>query len=358
MMTVDRQIDSQNAEVNIQLHECRSVTPLDAIPDELSLRAGYGDDPRWLAVLADGLRHRTMRLEATRDGRIVGILPLAYVSSRLFGRFLVSLPYLNSAGVVATETRIATELVDRAVQLADEFDVRFLELRHETPIKHPALTYERTDKVHMRLALPETSEELLAGLKSKVRSQVKKSQTFGLEFAWGSIDLLDEFYDVFSRNMRDLGTPVYSRELFRALLEQFASDAEICVIRKGTAAAAAAILVHGDGATQVPSASTIRDYNPLNANMFLYWQLLQRAVERRSRVFDFGRSSEGSGTYRFKKQWGAQPEPAVWQFYLREGSPEDMRPDSQKNQRRIAVWKKLPVWLTRWIGPPIVRGIP
>jgi len=90
----------------------------------------------------------------------------------------------------------------------------------------------------------------------------------------------------------------------------------------------------------------------------MYWELLKRAVERGQRVFDFGRSSEGSGTYRFKQQWGAQPHPSVWQYYLRQGSASDMRPDNKKFGLAIRVWQKLPVALTRLIGPSIVRGIP
>lgn len=358
MTTATQERTTSTPTLAISVRRDRLAAPPSTLSSDLSLRAAYGDDPRWLPVLANGLRHQTIRIEATRDNETVGMLPLALVSSRLFGRFLVSLPYLNSAGVIAASDDVAIELIDRAVALAEEYDVRYLELRHEAKIEHPALTYERTDKVHMRLALPETSDELLASLKSKVRSQVKKSHTSGLEVNWGGTDKLDPFYKVFSRNMRDLGTPVYSKNLFRQILEQFGDDAELCIVRSGSRPAAAALLVHGDGVTQVPSASAIREFNRLNANMFLYWSLLERAIERGSRCFDFGRSSADSGTYKFKKQWGARPEPAVWQYYLRDGDADDMRPDSRKNQRRIAIWKKLPIWLTRLIGPAIVRGIP
>jgi hypothetical protein len=129
-------------------------------------------------------------------------------------------------------------------------------------------------------------------------------------------------------------------------------------------AVAAALLVHDPGragragGTQVPSASCLRGFNHLNANMWMYHQLLLRAMARGSVSFDFGRSSEGSGTYRFKKQWGAMPQPTVWQYHVRRGDIEALRPDNPRNQRRIAVWQKLPVWLTRLVGPAIVRGIP
>lgn len=331
----------------------------------LPVAKAYGNDPRWLPVLKDGLQQRPIRLEAlvpvadgTQGERLAGVLPLAFVKSRLFGRFLVSLPYLNTAGVVAESDKVATRLVDRAVELADELDVRYLELRQEAATSHPALTFQRTDKVHMRLELPESVEALRDGLKAKVRNQVKKGESYELDVSWGRYDLLPEFYDVFCRNMRDLGTPVYGRRLFEAMLQSFGDDAEFCVIRNEGRAIAAGLLIHGDGVTQVPSASSLRGFNHLNANMLMYWNLLSRAVERGSRSFDFGRSSEGSGTHRFKKQWGAQEFPSIWQYYVRKGDADAMRPDSATNQRLIRIWQRLPVWLTRLIGPRIVRGIP
>lgn len=325
---------------------------------DLPIAAGYGNDPRWLDVLQNGLQQRPLRLEAVENGRLLGLLPLALVESRLFGRFLVSLPYVNTAGIVAADEDVAGALIDRAVKLADEFDVRYLELRQEAAIEHEALTYQRTDKVHMRLDLPKSGGELWDGLKAKVRNQVKKGQSYKLDVAWGRAELLPEFYSVFSRNMRDLGTPVYGRKLFRSILGAFGEDAEFCIVRHGNRPVAGALLIHGDDLTQVPSASSLRTFNHLNANMLMYWHLLERAVVRGSRVFDFGRSSEGGGTYRFKKQWGARPFPSVWQYYVRKGTADAMRPESAGNRRLIALWRRLPVWFTRWIGPRIVRGIP
>jgi hypothetical protein len=102
----------------------------------------------------------------------------------------------------------------------------------------------------------------------------------------------------------------------------------------------------------------LREYNSANANMLMYWHLLERAIERGQRTFDFGRSTLDGNTYRFKKQWGAEPHPAVWQYYVRRGAVGDMRPDNSRYQRMIRTWQRLPVWATRWLGPPIVRGIP
>jgi FemAB-related protein (PEP-CTERM system-associated) len=330
---------------------------------ETYLRGGGGRGalsrhPGWLEVLRQAFGHTVYGLEALADGRTRGFLPLAYVSSFLFGRFLVSLPYLNTGGVRAEDEAAGAALIDRAVRLADELGVRHLELRHEQPTEHPALTGRLTTKVHMRLALPDFPGPLWTGLPAKVRNQVRKGEKSGLKVFWGGEDLLADFYAVFSRNMRDLGTPVYGRGLFRAILRRFPQGSEVCVVRAGAVPVAAALLLHGDGVSEVPSASSLREYNSACANMLLYWNLLDRAVQRRQAVFDFGRSTVDGNTYRFKKQWGAREEPAVWQYYLRNGSADAVRPDNPRYQRLIRVWQRLPVSLTRWLGPAIVRGIP
>ncbi len=233
--------------------------------------------PSWLSILAKGLNHEVYCVEAVEGDRTRGFLPLAYVRSLLFGRYLVSLPYLNTAGVVADDLAVTCRLLDRALWLADELKVRFLELRNEEPVGHPAFTDRMTTKVHMRLPLPERVEELWDGLPAKVRNQVRKGQKSDLQVVWGGEELLREFYQVFSRNMRNLGTPVYGAALFALALRQFPDQAELCVVRTGGRPVAGALLLHGWGVTEVPSASCLREYNSSCANMLLYWHLLERA---------------------------------------------------------------------------------
>jgi len=333
------------------------------LPDLAAYVVGKGRQslswhPGWLLVLQRGLKHEPYCIEAVRSGQTVGILPLEYVRSRLFGRFLVGLPYLNVGGVLADDARGAAALIDAAVALADRLDVRHLELRHERPVAHPALGHQLTSKVHMRLALPGSPDDLWDGFKPSVRNQVRKGQRVELTVHWGAEELLDEFYAVFARNMRDLGTPVFGRGLFQNMLVEFPDRVELCVVRTGKRPAAAAVLAHGPGLTEVPSASSLRRFKRTNANMLMYWHLLCRSIERGQEVFDFGRSTVDSNTFRFKKQWGPQPVPAVWQYHVRSGSIEDMRPDNARYRLMIRVWQHLPVSLTRLIGPPIVRGIP
>jgi len=314
----------------------------------------------WPMILSKGLNHPPIFLVAYgTNNHVVGYLPLSRVESPLFGKFLVSLPYLNSGGVWADDQVVARALVDRAVEIADRLDVKHLELRHEVPLEHPKLTQSRTDKVHMRLELEDSYEAQKKAYKSKLRSQIKKGAEHPFEILFGAELLLPEFYSVFATNMRDLGTPVYSPKLFEAILRNFGPEtSEIALVRLHGQAVAGALLIHQRGTSEVPSASSLRRFNSTGANLWMYSKLLERAIEKKSQRFDFGRSTVDSGTYKFKEQWGAKPSPAVWQYYVRKGDPVQMRPDSSKNQRLVEIWKKLPVWLTRIVGPSIVRGIP
>lgn len=358
----------------IELIEKPDTTLVREVDDYLARATSKGvsgeHDARWLSVLGTSLKHQPIALVSrpAAGQPIDGYLPLALVRSKLFGRFLVSLPYINHAGVLAESDDIADALIARAAELAQQHDVDYLELRHGHPRKHTALTAQRDDKVLMVAPLPADADALWNSLHSKVRNQIRKGDKGDLQARWGSLDLLDDFYDVFAINMRDLGTPVYSKQLFESILTHFGERAELIVIDHNNQPIAGALLMHhpalGVGAasepatSSVPSASSLREFNSTNANMWMYHKMLLRAIERGSALFDFGRSSEDSGTYRFKKQWGAEPRPTVWQYHVRRGDINAVRPDSPKYRRRIETWQKLPVWLTRVVGPAIVRGIP
>lgn len=320
-------------------------------------------DPAWLDILRQALHHKTSALLDWRGKRLAGMLPLALTRSPLFGKHLVSLPYVNRAGLLTADLESGHSLIDHATKLAHEYDARYLELRHHgEAFDSKTFTHCRNEKQRMVLDLPDSPEQLWTSLKAKVRNQVRKGEQGGLKIRFGGEALASGFYSVFATNMRDLGTPVYPRKLFLAMLKHLGDRCEIALVTLESIPIAGAILVHdrvGEQAiTQVPSASCLRQFNDLSANMWMYHQLLNRAIARGAMQFDFGRSSEGSGTYRFKKQWGALPQPTPWQVVLRRGSLNDARPDDPRNRKRIEQWQKLPVWVTKAIGPTIVRGIP
>ncbi len=314
--------------------------------------------PAWLTVLRSAFGHEGFALEARAAGRTCGFLPLSFLDTPLFGRFLVSLPYLNSNGVIAESPDVQSALITRAAELADELNCQHLELRHESPIDHAALTVTNASKVHMRLTLPTCPDVLWKKYDTKVRNQVRKGEKNSFTVAWGGFELLDPFYAVLSENMRDLGTPVYGKDLFAAILHTFAAHAELCVVSDGPKPIAVALLLHGPGVTEVPTASSLRAYNPSCANMLMYRHLIDRAVERGQAVFDFGRSTTDGPTFKFKRQWGAEPHPAAWQYLVLNGDAGEMRPDNPRYRKAIELWQKLPLKVTQVLGPIIVRGIP
>jgi FemAB-related protein (PEP-CTERM system-associated) len=198
-----------------------------------------------------------------------------------------------------------------------------------------------------------------SSLDKKVRNQVRKAEKSGLTIDSGGPELLNAFYAVFARNMRDLGTPVYGRELFAQVLNAFPTSARIHVVRLGTVPVAAGLTVRSRGRLEIPWASSIRDYNPLCPNHLLYWGAIQYAIETGCDVFDFGRSSPEAGTFKFKEQWGAQPLPLHWEYCLNGSSAlPDTSPDNPKYSLLVSTWKRLPTPIATLIGPHIVRSIP
>lgn len=349
--------------VSVKVHEGARMTSLPEPWTRFAARhqrTPLSYHPDWLLVLRDGLGHTPYCLEAVQEDAVRGLLPLCLVRSWLFGRFLVSLPYLNYGGAQADDPMVAALLIDQAQRLAERLDVKYLELRHEVPLDAPGVTLTTRSgaKVHMRRDLPATADRLWTELKASVRNQVRKGCKGGFTITWGGEEALPEFFDVFSRNMRDLGTPVFGKSLFRAIMRRFPDRSEFCVADDGRRPVAAALLLHGWGVTEVPSASTLRSYHSSCVNMLLYWKLLERAIARGSALFDFGRGTPQGPTHKFKQQWGAQPGPAEWQYHVRRGLVGDMRPDNHKYARMIKLWRRLPVGLTRVLGPPIVRGVP
>jgi FemAB-related protein (PEP-CTERM system-associated) len=311
----------------------------------------------WKRVFEDGLGYRTHYLAVRDEGGLAGVLPLAEVRSPLFGRALSSLPYVNYGGVLGRSAAACDALLDRASTIARERRLQFLVLRH-LKRRFPSLP-ARTHKVTMLLSLETGPDALWTSLDRKVRNQVRKGEKSGLDLVTGGLDLVGEFYTVFARNMRDLGTPVYGRPLFDAMLRQFPSDARIHLVTlKGQTIAGALSYVYRD-TIEVPSASSLREHRALCPNHLMYWDIIRQACADGRRVFDFGRSTPGDGTYNFKEQWGAKPAPLYWEYAMLGGAavPSDDRQGS-KFHATIEVWKRLPLGVASLIGPRISRLMP
>ena len=312
----------------------------------------------WRHVIESAFGHRTVYLMAKdNEEKVHGVLPLVYMSSRLFGRFLVSVPFVNYGGVLADSGAVQRALLEEAVNLAKELGAAHIELRHQQELELD-WPYKR-HKVSMRLALPADFEALWSMFPSKLRNRIRRAQREGMIVRVGGVEMLDDFYRVFSRNMRDLGTPVYGRQFFEAILQVFPKDARIMAIYLQDRAVAAGLLYGFRRTLEIPWSSSDRRYNRLVPNMLLYSSMLEYACGQGFRMFDFGRSSPGSGTYRFKEQWGAKAVPLYWYYWLRNGEllPE-LNPNNKAFSMPIRVWQKLPITLTRLIGPHIVKHLP
>jgi FemAB-related protein (PEP-CTERM system-associated) len=312
---------------------------------------------QWRQVFERGFGHRPMYFAARRDGRIVGVLPTTMIRSLLFGRVLSSLPYVNYGGVLAEDAAAEAALLECAARTVASERLQYLVLRHRAR-RFPDLP-ARDHKVTMLLPLLGSTEKMWDALDRKVRNQVRKAEKSALEVHTGGAELLDGFYRVFARNMRDLGTPVYSRTLFAEMLAAFPEDVKIHVVTKQGETIAGAISYSYGSTIEVPSASSLREHRALCPNHLLYWNVIQSAIARGLTTFDFGRSTPNDGTYQFKEQWGARREQLWWEYALAPGRamPALDRHDS-KFQFTIEAWKRLPVSVATFIGPSIVRAIP
>ena len=211
----------------------------------------------------------------------------------------------------------------------------------------------------MILELPASSLELKKGFKSKLRNQIQRPVNEGMEAQIGGCELIDHFYDVFCTNMRDLGSPVHSKKIIMNVMHHFEETARIIVVFKGDKAVAGSVIIGYKDMVENPWASSLREYSRMSPNMLLYWHMLEYACDHGYSRFNFGRSTEGEGTYKFKMQWGADPYPLHWQrLSLNKQRAVTGNPSNNNGfEKAIAVWKKLPVSLTRIIGPWIRKHI-
>jgi FemAB-related protein (PEP-CTERM system-associated) len=291
------------------------------------------------------------------NGKVQGVLPLIWQKSRLFGSFMTSLPFFNAGGILADNKLAEQTLLDEAIRLAKQVGAKYLELRHRE--QHHLNLHTKTGKVTLVLPVSSDRERMWKDLGTKMRTKVRKSQSFEMTAEFGGPEFLDDFYAVFSHNMRDLGTPVYGRGFFAEILRIFPQDAYICRVRHAQKTVAVSFLSGFRDRLEAIWSSSVQEYLSLKPNFFLYWNLLCFAGQKGYRVFDFGRSTIDSGTHEFKLQWGAQTVQLYWDYWLRNSDQlPELNPQNPKYRMAIWLWQRLPVPVTRMIGPRIVRSLP
>lgn len=312
----------------------------------------------WRKVVEKSFGHRTMYLAATNHhNEICGVLPFVQMKSRLFGSFMVSLPFFNYGGMLISEGSAASVLLDTSRNMLSGSGVDHIEFRNRTMFDEVMATKQH--KVTLILDLKKNSEEQWTSFDVKVRNQVRKAEKNGLQTIMGRLDLLDGFYEVFCRNMRDLGTPVYGRDFFRNVLDEFPDTTRILSVTCEGKTIASALLTWYKDTLEVPWASSNRDFRQLCPNNLLYWEAIRFAIGIGVRMFDFGRSTPGEGTFNFKKQWGARPVQLYWQYLLRVGDAlPEVGPKNPKFRLAIQAWQRMPLMVANILGPHIVRCIP
>lgn len=309
----------------------------------------------WLKAVCDAYPHKNASLIAfNTNSEVVGVYPAILMVNPFTKDSLCALPYCDLGGPLTDDIQIEQQLEQaiksRFLKGSESFiDVRTNRAKSDSP------TDFNKKKVRMLLELPSSGEKLLASFKSKLRSQIKKAEKNGLVFTIGTTPrLLDDFYHVYTRNMRDLGSPAHSKKWFQSISEAYGENHIFSVVYKDDIPIGAGLVLRVSDKACIPWASTVRDYNRLAPNMLLYWSLLGHCADNGIRSFDFGRSTYEEGTYKFKKQWGAQPELLEWKKLYLSGEQEfvvdSSNPHSALRTALEGLWRKLPVSVSIAIG--------
>jgi len=314
----------------------------------------------WKQAVEKAYYHTGLYLIAEDEQEsIQGVFPLILLKPPFLKAVLVSLPFCDYGGILAGSPEAVDELITHAIGLATQHKAE-LDIRCTSAVpflQNSPLFSVSTHKARMRLDLPESSNALWSSFKSKLRSQIKKPRKEGLAFQIGSSELIDPFYLVFSKNMKDLGSPVHAKKWFQAVIEAFGEKAHVGVVYHEDQPIAAGIVLDCGRMVSIPWASTLRGYNNLSPNMLLYWGFLEHACSSGFKSFDFGRSTPDEGAYRFKEQWGAMPETLFW--YAQAEKNQMQFSSSNGGARKIAekAWSRLPQAVADRLGPVVRKFI-
>lgn len=309
----------------------------------------------WKEVIQRSFGHSCYFLQAKRDGRTTGVLPLVHLRSRLFGNALISNAYGVYGGPVASDEASLGALNEAAVGLAAKLGVDYLEYRLRSPSIQPWLRNSGLYATFRKRLAPDP-ETTLNAVPRKRRAMLRKAKALGLK---SEVDTdVRRFYRVYSRRVRDLGTPVYPASYFRTLLEVFGSDCEVLTVVRGKTPLSSVIAFHWRDEVLPYYGGGIDEARQCAANDFMYGELMRRACDKGARVFDFGRSKVGTGTFAYKSIWGFEPEPLHHEYLLlRADEMPNVNPLNPKYAVLIALWRRLPLCVANALGPRISRGL-
>jgi FemAB-related protein (PEP-CTERM system-associated) len=310
----------------------------------------------WQRVVEKTFAYRSFSCAARCNGRITGVLPLFLVRQLPFGHALVSAPLAVYGGLCADDIGSRDALLHHAKALAQQLQVRYLELRQTEPLQDLP---QKDLYVTFRRAIDSDPEKNMAAIPRKQRRMIRQGDKYGLRALVGGEELLERFYQIYAHSVRRLGTPVYPRNLFADFLREFDSACRILAVFHNTEMVAGVMTFFFRDQVLPYYGGALQEALPYAVNDFMYWQLMCYAAEQGYRLFDFGRSKQGTGAYDFKRHWGFEPTPLPYQYYLvRQKTLPNINPLDAKFALPIEVWKRLPLGCTQWLGPKLVRFFP
>lgn len=308
----------------------------------------------WQEVYQQAFGHKTWFLYAEAGGQIEGVLPLAQIKSRLFGNSLMSSPFCVYGGIAAESELARIKLEQAATELAQRLGVDYLEMRNQTrshdnwPVKDLYVTFKKTMD-------PDPEKNMLA-IPRKQRAMVRKGINAGLQGR--DDDGVESFFRAYSESVRNLGTPVFSKRYFQILRNVFGDDCRVLTITKDERTVASVMSFYFRDQVLPYYGGGTSEARALKGNDFMYWELMRRSCEAGIKVFDYGRSKKGTGSYSFKKNWGFEPEPLFYEYHLvKSQSLPDINPLNPKYRLFINLWQRLPLSLSMKIGPLISRSL-
>ena len=308
----------------------------------------------WKTVLERVFNHPTFYLYAERAGQVEGVLPLGQIKSLLFGNTLTSTPFCVCGGIAASSEDAKSALRTAACDLAERLRVDALEMRNLQPSGED---WPKKDLyVTFRKEIDPDPEVNLKAIPRKQRAMVRKGIKAGLQGE--ADDGWERLYRVYSESVRNLGTPVFNASYLRVLREVFAEDCRVLMVTHEGRDVAGVMSFYFRDQVLPYYGGSISEARNLKANDFMYWELMRQSAEQGIRIFDYGRSKLGTGSYSFKKNWGFVPEPLSYEYHLvRSDTMPDINPMNPKYQMFIKAWRKLPLPLANLVGPLLARNL-
>ncbi len=311
----------------------------------------------WRDIIQESFGHQPHYLAAIEGRSIRGVLPLVLMRSRLFGTLLVSIPFFSYGGIVADSDEARDRLLAGAAELGRELGARIIELRQGDAC--PMSWRSACPKVTMEIDLPPTADEYWKRLSSGMRNKIRQARKHDLRAEWGGLEAVPIFYNIFATNMRNLGTPVYSREFFENQVRRLPDRIRILSLWDRETPVAASFLVAHRRTLELPWSASIPQSRKKYSQVLMYWNFIERAIEEGFSKIDLGRCTPGSGTYEFKRHWNPVERRLHWYYWLAPGaSMPQLRTDNARFRLAIEIWKRLPLAVANCLGPRLVRSIP